>query len=305
MALQTIRHSSRRQVKMRGLIVKGIGGFYYVKTANGVIETRGRGIFRKDGFVLCVGDEVEISLLPHDDTKGVIENVYPRKNAFKRPPIANIDLFLTVFSAKTPKPNYPIIDRFLINAHLCDIPAVICINKSDLITEKEAEAIKSIYDRAYEVVAVSAKTGEGIERLKELLADKKAALAGPSGVGKSSLLMAIHPKAQAQIGAISQKTERGKHTTRHVEIYQVDGGGMIFDTPGFTSFDAPEADEDNLRECYPEMVELQSLCRYDDCRHIKEPGCAVREAVKEGKISPIRYNNYVSYMDELKKRKKY
>ncbi len=290
---------------MKGLIVKGIGGFYYVRTESGVIEAKGRGIFKKDGLILCVGDEVDISILPEDDSKGVIEKVYPRKNSFKRPPIANIDLFLTVFAAKAPKPNFPVIDKFLINARLCDIPAIVCVNKADLVNEKEIEAIRDIYKEAYTVIAVSAVTGKGIDELKTLLSGKKTALAGPSGVGKSSIINAIHPQACMQTGEISQKTARGKHTTRHVEIFEIDGGGMIFVTPGFTSFDAPEADEDNLRECYPEMDKFHGKCRYDDCRHLSEPGCAVREAVEEGRISPVRYGNYKAYMDELKNRKKY
>ena len=147
---------------MKGLIVKGIGGFYYVRTESGVIEAKGRGIFKKDGLILCVGDEVDISILPEDDSKGVIEKVYPRKNSFKRPPIANIDLFLTVFAAKAPKPNFPVIDKFLINARLCDIPAIVCVNKADLVNEKEIEAIRDIYKEAYTVIAVSAVTGKGI-----------------------------------------------------------------------------------------------------------------------------------------------
>ena len=197
------------------------------------------------------------------------------------------------------------IDKFLINARLCDIPAIVCVNKADLVNEKEIEAIRDIYKEAYTVIAVSAVTGKGIDELKTLLSGKKTALAGPSGVGKSSIINAIHPQACMQTGEISQKTARGKHTTRHVEIFEIDGGGMIFDTPGFTSFDAPEADEDNLRECYPEMDKFHGKCRYDDCRHLSEPGCAVREAVEEGRISPVRYGNYKAYMDELKNRKKY
>lgn len=291
---------------MKGLIVKGIGGFYYVQTERGLVEARGRGIFRKQGITLCVGDYVDVSLLDEAENKGVIEEIFPRKNQFVRPPIANIDTFIIVFAASSPKPNYPVIDKFLVTAETKEIEAVICINKCDLVSYDEAEQIRAIYDKVYKVILTSSKTGEGIPELKTVLRGKKAAFAGPSGVGKSSLLNMLHPKAAMQTGEISRKTERGRHTTRHVELFSVDGGGSLFDTPGFTSFELDdEIDEADLGQYYREFTQYSSMCRYDDCRHIREPGCAVKKAVQAGEINEMRYRSYVSLCEELKNKKKY
>ncbi len=290
---------------MKGLITKGIGGFYYVKTDEGIIEAKGRGIFKKDGIVLCVGDIVNVEILQEDSSKGVIDKIYPRKNYFSRPPISNIDLLLVVFAAKNPKPNYPIIDKFVINSQLHGIKPVICINKKDLISEEELVYIKKIYGPAYEVVALSTKTGEGIEELFQLIKGKTVALAGPSGVGKSSILNKMLPSANMETGQLSQKNMRGKHTTRHVEIFQMEQGGMVFDTPGFTSLELNDMDENDLRDYYPEFVQLNGLCRYDNCKHLKEPDCAVTRAVKAGSIHPLRYKAYVANMEELKNKNKY
>lgn len=290
---------------MEGLIVKGIGGFYYVKTDMGIIEAKGRGIFKKDGMVLCVGDKVEIELLEGEKDKGVIDRIYPRKNCFVRPPIANIDVFAVVFAASAPKPNYPVIDKFLINAQIHNIDPVICVNKSDLVSEEEMNRIKEIYDKAYKVISMSTKTGSGMDEFLSLIKGKKTALAGPSGVGKSSVLNRLHPSADMEIGEVSKKTMRGKHTTRHVEIFEIEQGGMIFDTPGFTSFEISDMEEADLKHYYPEFESLLGLCRYDNCNHLKEPDCAVRKAVESGKIHPMRYQAYVSNMEELRKRNKY
>lgn len=290
---------------MKGLIVKGIGGFYYIQTEEGLIEAKGRGIFKKQGLTLCVGDEVEVGLIENTGKKGVIEAILPRKNHFIRPPIANIDSFAVVFAASKPKPNYPVIDKFLIAAEANNVEPIICINKCDLVSEADAERIKQIYKDAYKVLLVSSKTGQGLEELKEIMRGRKTAFAGPSGVGKSSILNALHPKARMETGEVSHKTERGKHTTRHVEIFTVDGGGMIFDTPGFTSFDIKDIDEAELCHYYREFDSYMNSCRYDNCKHIKEPGCAVREAVSEGKIHKMRYDSYVYNQQELKNKRKY
>ncbi len=290
---------------MKGLIIKGIGGFYYVKTDEGIIEAKGRGIFKKDGITLCVGDEVEAEIIDRDKMTGVIEKIYPRKNCFIRPPIANIDVFAVVFAAKKPAPNYPVIDKFLINAQLHDIEPIICINKSDLVTNDEIDKIKAIYGKAYKVISISAASGEGVNELLSLIKGKKAALAGPSGVGKSSLLNKLHPAANMETGEVSKKTMRGKHTTRHVEIFDIEQGGMIFDTPGFTSFEIGDMDEADLKHYYPEFDEYLGHCRYDNCNHLKEPGCAVTAAVRSGEIHPMRYSSYAANMEELKNRNKY
>ena len=290
---------------MTGLITKGIGGFYYVLTEAGIIECKGRGIFKKDGITLAVGDEVEIELIEDEPGKGVINAILPRKNQFIRPPIVNVDTFIVVFAPKKPKPNYILIDKFLIMAEMHGIDPVICLNKCDLASDDEIAEIKEIYESVYPVVPISCETGEGLDNLKAVVEGKRAALAGPSGVGKSTILNCLHPTANMETGDISKKTSRGKHTTRHAEIFQIEGGGMIYDTPGFTSFEILEAEEDNLMHYYPEIEKMTGKCRYDDCRHMKEPECAVRAAVKSGEIHGLRYNSYVANMEEIRNRKKY
>ena len=287
---------------MTGLIVKGVGGFYYVHTEQGVIEAKGRGIFKKDGFLLAVGDEVELEIL--EDGTGVINEVFPRKNQFIRPPIVNVDMFLVVLSPVHPRPNYILIDKFLIMAEMHDVEPVLCVNKCDLASDKEIAAIEEVYQGVYPTFLVSGKTGEGLDTLMERLRGKKAALAGPSGVGKSTILNRLHPEAKMETGEISKKTNRGKHTTRHAEIFFTEGGGMLFDTPGFTSFEILEAEEEELASYYPEIEKYRGLCRYDDCRHKKEPECAVREAVQQGKIHWRRYESYLANLEEIQSRKK-
>lgn len=288
---------------MRGLIVKGIGGFYYVKTADNIIQAKGRGIFKKDGITLAVGDMVDIEILPNGD--GVINSIEPRKNHFIRPPIANIDVFVVVFSVTKPRPNYCVIDKFLIVAEQNGIEPIICVNKCDLATEEELREIKDIYQGVYPVIETSSVTGEGIDHLLAQIKRKKVALAGPSGVGKSTITNLIIPEANMETGKVSEKTDRGRHTTRHVEIFEVAGGGMVFDTPGFTSFDILEAEEGQLMDYYPEIAKYKGHCKFDNCRHIREPGCKVRTAAEVGHISLIRYNSYLANMEELKKRKRY
>lgn len=288
---------------MKGLIMKGIGGFYYVKTADGIYQTRGRGIFKKQGVTLAVGDNVEIEILPDGD--GVINEILPRKNQFIRPPIVNVDCFVVIFAAKKPKPNFQVVDRFLIMAERCSMEAVICVNKCDLADEEELEQIKSVYGDIYPVLFVSGKTGQGIASLNTYISGKRAAFAGPSGVGKSTITNRIIPEANMETGSVSSKTSRGRHTTRHVEIFETEEGGLVFDTPGFTSFDILEAEEDELAGCYPEFAPYLGQCRFDNCRHRKEPDCAVRRAVEEGSISRIRYESYLANLEEISSRKKY
>lgn len=291
---------------MKGLIIKGIGGFYYVMTQEGeIVEAKGRGIFKKDKITLLVGDEVEIQMTDRDGAKGVINSIFPRKNQFARPPISNVDMFIVVFAAKNPRPNYSVIDKFLINSQLNGIEPVICINKKDLVSERDIDDIIDIYGKIYKTVAVSARTGEGTDELCAMIKGRRAALAGPSGAGKSSIINLLHPKADMETGEVSRKTMRGRHTTRHVEIFSLAGGGMLFDTPGFTSFDLPDIEEDQLKYYYPEFAEFNDLCRYDDCRHLKEPDCAVLAALAGGRINGRRYEAYVSNYEELKRRKRY
>lgn len=288
---------------MKGLIIKGIGGFYYVKTAEGVYQAKGRGIFKKDGITLAVGDNVDLEILPDGD--GVINTIEERKNHFIRPPIANVDCFIVVFAAAKPKPNFTVIDKFLIMAEQNGIDPILCINKCDLVSEEDLKEIQSIYASVYPVITASGKTGMGIDQLLRRIEGRKAAFAGPSGVGKSTITNLIIPEANMETGTVSQKTDRGRHTTRHVEIFEVLGGGFVFDTPGFTSFDILEAEEDDLADYYPEIAAYKGQCRFDDCRHKSEPGCKVLEAVNEGRIHKVRYESYLMNLEEIKKRKKY
>ena len=290
---------------MEGLIVKGIGGFYYVDTGSEIIEAKGRGIFKKDGITLAVGDRVELEIIDEAEKKGVINSIYPRKNQFIRPPIVNVDTFVVVFAASKPKPNLVLVDKFLVMAEMHGVEAIICINKRDLVSRDELDEYRNVYDGIYPVIAVSARTREGMDELKKAISGKTAAFAGPSGVGKSTITNALVPHANMETGSISEKTKRGKHTTRHAEIFKAEGGGRIFDTPGFTSFEIMEADEESLMHYYPDIERYSDGCFYDNCRHLKEPQCAVREAVNKGKIHRLRYESYAANMEEIKNRKKF
>lgn len=290
---------------MRGLITKGIGGFYYVKTDDGLIEAKGRGAFKNEGIKLAVGDEVELSMIDEEASKGVIESIYPRRNEFIRPPIVNVDMFIIVLTPTNPKPNFALIDKFLIMSELHNVEAIVCINKCDLADDERLAEIASVYSDVYTIIKTSTVTGQGLDELKKIISGKTAALCGPSGVGKSTLLNNLIPHANMETGAISQKTKRGKHTTRHAEIFDIEGGGMLFDTPGFTSFEILEAEEENLASFYPDIEAHAKDCRYDNCRHLKEPGCSVREAVSAGKIHKLRYDSYVKNIEEIRAKKKY
>lgn len=287
------------QVTLEGLIIKGVGGFYYIETERGVIRAKGRGIFKKEGTILTVGDKVVITV--RDDGDSVIEEILPRKNVFIRPPIANVDKIIIVSAVKKPKVNFDILDRFLIMAEKNNVTPVICFNKMDLAADSFKDEIEEVYGKLYKVIYVSGKTGENLELIKDEIRGNKVAFAGPSGVGKSTIINRISPHANLETGAISSKTNRGKHTTRHVEIFDFEGG-KVFDTPGFTSFDILEVEEGELSMYYPEIFQIGQGCRFDNCRHIKEPDCAVLKALEDGSLSKMRYQSYVNNLEEIRKR---
>lgn len=300
-----------KKIKMNGLIVKGIAGFYYVKSGESVYRCKARGIFKQRDVKPAVGDEVRIEIIPDNDDS-LITEILPPKNKFIRPFIANVDCFVIVTAAATPAPVLSVIDRLLVMAEKNNTDVVLCINKCDL-TEghkgknrraKEAlDLLKEIYEPLYPVVCVDGKNGHGFDELKELIKGKKAALAGPSGVGKSTILNRLIPEAEAETGNISEKSQRGKHTTRHSELFTIDEaeGTMIFDTPGFTSFDILEADEEELQHFYPEIQQYSGSCKYHNCRHIAEPECSVLQALEEGKINKNRYESYKQQLNEIRK----
>ena len=289
---------------MKGKIVKGIGGFYYVDTGNRVYQCRARGLFKKQGITPMVGDLVDMEETTEKEVEGYVTAILPRKNCFIRPPIANVDLLVVMAAVKSPAPHYRLIDRFLVMAEMSKVEIICCISKIDLAPQM-AEDMMAIYGSLYPTYPISCKQGEGIEDMAKVMAGKNVALAGPSGVGKSTLLNHLRQEATAVTGEISKKTGRGRHTTRHVEIFSMEGGGSIFDTPGFTSFDILEAAEEDLAHYYPEMRPYLGLCRFDNCRHIKEPACRVRQAVIEGEIAASRYDSYITQMEEMKGRTTY
>lgn len=286
---------------MQGKIIKGIAGFYYVNIEEkGIFECKAKGAFRNNKIKPLVGDDVEIDIINEGEKTGNITDIYPRSSEMIRPACANVDQALIIFSVKTPDPNFNLLDRFLIYMDSNDVPCNICFNKDDLVDSKEADEIRSIYaNSGYRVLFVSARTGEGMDELAVLLEGRTTVVAGPSGVGKSSIINHFCNAPIMETGAISVKTERGKHTTRHSELLYVGPSTYIMDTPGFTSLDVFGAREDTLKFFYKEFEEYRMDCRFRTCVHINEPGCMVKAAVDAGKISRVRYDNYSLLYNEL------
>lgn len=302
--------------KLTGLIIKGIAGFYYVKSGDAVYRCKARGIFKQRDMKPAVGDTVIMEVIPDNDDS-LITEILPRKNSFIRPFIANVDCFAIVVAAARPEPVLQTLDRFLVMAEKSNTDIVICINKCDLAKDlkkakgrKAAESIRQLqetYGAIYPVVCLDNVNGTGFNDLKALISGKTTALAGPSGVGKSTILNRLQPSALAETGNISEKSQRGKHTTRHSEIFALDEGAgtMIFDTPGFTSFDILEAEEEELQHLFPEIASRIGACRYHNCRHLAEPDCKVLEALDRGEISRSRYDSYKAMLQEIKETRQY
>lgn len=291
-----------------GRIVKGIGGFYYVKTEaedGSIYECRAKGIFRKDKQKPLVGDYVSIDVISEEEKTGNVVAICPRSNKLVRPAVANVDQAVVIFSITKPKPNPNLLDRFLIMMEKQQIETVICFNKQDIALEAEYMDLKAAYGSCgYDVLFVSAKKEEGISMLREVLKGKTTAVAGPSGVGKSSIINVLQPEAGMEIGSISEKIDRGKHTTRHSELIYIEPNTYIVDTPGFSSLFIEEFDKDTLKEYYREFAQFEPYCRFQGCLHVDEPDCGIKNAVKGHKISEIRYENYKQLYGELKERKK-
>ena len=292
---------------MQGKIVKGIAGFYYVHVAeSGIYECKAKGAFRNQKVKPLVGDNVRLEVLDEEQKKGNIEEILPRKNELIRPAVANIDQALVIFAAAKPKTNFNLLDRFLILMQYQKVPAVVCFNKQDMVDAEELQLLKNTYESAgYQVIFTSAAKEEGIQAVRDLLKGKTTTVAGPSGVGKSSLINLLSPEAEMETGDISRKIERGKHTTRHSELFALDENTFICDTPGFSSIYLPEMEKEELGIYFPEIAEYEPFCRFQGCAHIHEPGCGVKEALEEKKISPIRYENYKLLYEELKDKRRY
>lgn len=291
---------------MQGKIIKGIAGFYYVYTTSGLVECKAKGIFRKDKIKPLVGDNVEIQIIDEKELTGNIIRILPRNNALIRPASANIDQALVIFAIVKPNPNYNLLDRFLITMEKQGLPSIICFNKKDIATPEEEEELRKAYGGCgYQVLLVSGAKEEGMEEIRHCLQGKTTVVAGPSGVGKSTIINALYPQANMETGEISKKIERGKHTTRHAQLFALDGETFIMDTPGFTSLSLGDMEKEELAEYYPEFAEYEANCKFGGCAHLSEPVCGIKEALSEGKISRVRYDNYAVLYEELKNRKKY
>lgn len=290
-----------------GKIIKGIAGFYYVHAGEaGIYECRAKGIFRNQKVKPCVGDNVEITVLQETPKEGSIERILPRDNVLIRPAVVNIDQALIIFAAEKPKPNLNLLDRFLIMMRYQKVPVTICLNKIDLAGEEALHAFSSVYGACgCPVIYTSAREDRGIDILSSFLEGKTTAVAGPSGVGKSSLVNCLQPDTRMETGEISRKIERGRHTTRHSEIIPVGSNTYIMDTPGFSTMDLPCLEKEELKYYYPEFVSFESYCRFRGCSHISEPDCAVKDAVLQEKISRMRYENYKLLYEECKLMKRY
>ncbi len=289
---------------VEGMLLKAIGGLYYAETPLGVLECKARGIFRKQNISPCAGDKVIVTDIT--GSKGVVDKILPRKNSIVRPPLANLDYIVFVTSTCEPAPNLTLLDKFLAIARYKDIKSIIAVTKLDL--QKNAELMEIYMNSGAEFIEVDYDTPNSYMKLYDMIAGKVTAFTGNTGVGKSTLLNHFVKDLDIKTGEISQKLGRGRHTTRNVELYKLDNGGYIADTPGFSTFETQKYDiifKDKLALCFPEFDEYTDKCRFPDCAHIKEKGCAVIEAVNSGEIPSSRHNSYVEMYEEAKQIKEW
>ncbi len=307
-----VARNSEEDGMIQGKIIKGIAGFYYVyagedaKEGDRVYECKAKGIFRKEKKKPLVGDNVWMEVLEEKARIGNIIDILPRHNELIRPAVANIDQALIIFAIVKPEPNFNLLDRFLIMMEQQGLSSIICFNKQDIAEKAEKEMLQRAYASCgCRILFVSAKDGEGMEELRTLLREKTTAVAGPSGVGKSSVINYLNPKAGMETGEISRKIDRGRHTTRHSEIITLQENTYIMDTPGFTSLKLFSMEKEDLHKYYREFAEYEAGCRFLGCAHLNEPDCEVKRALEEGKISRVRYKNYKALYQELQERKRY
>ena len=291
---------------MRGRIIKGIAGFYYVLTVgSGIWQCRARGIFRKDGRKPLVGDEVEIEITDEGDREASVTEILPRKNELIRPAVANVDQAMILFAVASPDPDALLLDRFLVMMERQNVPVFICFNKVDLDDGGLAERWRRIYEFCgYDVLLISAREETGADQLRARLLGKVTVMAGPSGVGKSSITNLLQGTDVMETGEISRKLRRGKNTTRHSELIPIDDTTVVCDTPGFTSLYTPDMKKEDLRFYYPEFSDYEGKCRFSGCVHISEPGCAVKAALEAGAICRERYDSYTKLYRELEEQEK-
>lgn len=290
-----------------GRIVKGISGFYYVYVVeSGIYECKAKGGFRNQGIKPLVGDVVDIQVISQEEKTGNVEEIHPRTSELSRPPVANVDQALVIFALKKPKPNLGLLDRFLVNMEYRNLPVVICFNKTDLVSEEEKNEVKEAYEKAgYTVIFSSMKKEEGLEEISAVLEGKLTTVAGPSGVGKSSIINKLQSEVVMETDDIMKKMDSGKQTTRHSQLIQLNETSFIMDTPGFGSLFLPEMECTELDELFPEMRNGRLDCKFSGCAHIHEPSCGVKRDFEEGKIAESRYDNYRLFYEELKNSKKY
>lgn len=291
---------------IEGRILKGIGGFYYVYTDEGIFQCRAKGLFRKRALKPLAGDRCTIELTHTDDVEGNVTEILERKNVLDRPPVANIDQALIVFSVHSPEPAWTLMDRFLVMMERNGIHPVICVNKDDLADTCDLSDIEDIYkSTGYSLIFTSVKNGSGLDKVREVLKGRVTSVAGPSGVGKSSLINALIGEEVMVTGDVSRRLKRGRQTTRHTELLFLGEDTFIFDSPGFSAMDLPEMKESELAECFPEMREYIGGCRYSDCSHTHEPDCTIKQAVDSGDIAGRRYDSYIDIYNELREKRRY
>lgn len=287
---------------MQGKIIKGIAGFYYVHAGEHIYECKAKGVFRKDNKKPLVGDDCIIDIVDEEKKIGNISEILKRKNSLIRPNVANVDQALVIFAATRPQPNLNLLDRFLILMMQHDIPCIIVFNKTDIADETQIDELRNVYAGCGQtVVFSSAKQNKGIEEISKLLRGKTTTVAGPSGVGKSTIINLLQSEKIVETGEISAKIDRGRHTTRHSELITLDKESYIFDTPGFSSLSLFDVEREELGGFYPEFCQYIGACRFDNCIHKDEPVCGVKDALEKGLISRVRYENYLQLLGECEK----
>ena len=290
----------------QGKILKGIGGFYYVNVADTVYECKARGLFRKDGKKPLVGDDVRMEILDEEKRIGNVTELLPRRSELLRPAVANVDQALIIFAMASPDPTLNLLDRFLVMMEQNSLPTIVLFNKEDLGSPEYCRHLVEVYRGAgYETLPVSCATGEGVDAVRALLQGRTTTVAGPSGVGKSSLINRLLGDLVMETGAVSEKIDRGRHTTRHSQLLRIAEDTYIMDTPGFSSLEVRGIEKEDLWNYYPEFRPFEPRCRFAQCSHLHEPQCAVRAAVESGEISEERYGNYGLLYREIESRKKY